>query len=64
MITSHEDYLKYIEADRISLSRNHRLTSLLFDDVWRFQRLMRKLEYFTNCKKNRFLRALVAYQYQ
>jgi serine O-acetyltransferase len=64
VINSHEDYLKYLEADRVSLGRNKTLKSLLFDDVWRFQRLMRKLEYLTNCNKNPFLKAFVAYQYR
>ena len=64
MIDSYEEYLKYLEADRISLGRKKTIRSLLFDDIWRFQRLMRKLEYFTNCKKNYFIRAFFTYQYR
>jgi len=64
MINSYEEYLEYLKADRISLNRTKTLKALLFDDVWRFQRLMRKLEYLTNCRKNLFRRAFVAYQYQ
>lgn len=63
MIRSYEDYLSHLEADRIALNRKRTIKSMLFDDVWKFQRLMRKLEYLTNCKKNKILRALVAYQY-
>lgn len=55
MIKSHKDYLEYLEADRISLGLTKSWRTLLFDDVWRFQRLMRKLEYLTNCKKIYFL---------
>jgi len=63
MITSYKEYLQYLEADRISLNRTESLKELLFDDVWKFQRLMRRLEYLTNCKKNIILRKLVAYRY-
>ncbi|HRF57819.1 MAG TPA: hypothetical protein PLV58_10540 [Campylobacterales bacterium] len=63
MITSHQDYLDYLEADRVSLNRTQTLKALLFDEVWRFQRLLRRLEYLTNCKKNRFLRAFIAHRY-
>ena len=64
MIKSYENYLEYLEADRIALNRTKTIKTLLFDDVWKYQRLMRKLEYLTNCKKNRFIRAFVAYQYR
>ena len=64
MIMSHKEYLKYLEADRISLERTKTLKAYLFDDIWRFQRLMRKLEYLTNCNKNWVVRTLVAYQYR
>jgi serine O-acetyltransferase len=64
MIKSYEDYLKYLEADRISLNKEKTIKNLFFDDIWKFQRLMRKLEYLTNCQKNRALRIFVGYQYQ
>lgn len=64
MIKSKKEYLEYLEADRLSLSRKKSLRSVLFDDIWRFQRLMRRLEYLTNCKGNAFLRLFVAYQYR
>lgn len=63
MISSYQEYLEYLEADRLSLGKKQTLKTLIFDEVWRFQRLMRRLEYLTNCKKNRFLRAYVAYKY-
>ncbi len=62
MISSHTEYLDYLEADRISLERTKTLKALLFDDVWQFQRLLRKLEYLTNCRKNRLHRMLVEYR--
>ena len=64
MINSYEDYLKYLEADQISLYREKTIRNLLFDNIWKFQRLMRKLEYFTNCNKNNLLKTLIIYQYR
>lgn len=63
MIKSYKDYLCYLEADRLSLGKEKNIKSLLFDDIWKFQRLMRKLEYLTNCKKNRALRVFYQYKY-
>lgn len=63
MIESYKDYLCYLEADRLSLGKEKNIKSFLFDDIWKFQRLMRKLEYLTNCKKNRVLRVFYQYKY-
>lgn len=63
MIKSYKDYLCYLEADRLSLGKEKNIKSFLFDDIWKFQRLMRKLEYLTNCKKNRALRIFYQYKY-
>jgi len=63
MIESYEDYIKYLEADRISLKRTKTIKSFLFDDVWKFQRLLRRLEYITNCRKSSLIRIIVARQY-
>lgn len=64
MIKSYKEYLEYLESDRISLDRTKTLKSLLFDDIWRFQRLMRRLEYLTNCNKNRYVRSFISYLYR
>ncbi len=54
MITSKEDYLFYLEADRIALGIGRNpgtyLFHLLFHEIWRFERLLRKVEYYRNCK--------------
>ena len=52
MIKSYKDYQLYLEADRISLQKDKTLRALLFDDVWKFQRLLRRYEYIVNCKRN------------
>ena len=53
MIKSHEDYLRYLEADRIALGRKHKYGFMdwLMDDIWTYERLLRKVEYYHNCIK-------------
>ncbi|MGC9195161.1 MAG: serine O-acetyltransferase [Syntrophobacteraceae bacterium] len=53
MIQSYNDYLAYLEADRIALGISSTLKNRLFDEVWKFQRVLRTLEYLINCKKSR-----------
>jgi serine O-acetyltransferase len=56
VISSKADYLDYLEADRIALSRKTmsfkcKLKDLIFPDyIWRFQRLLRKMEYYKNTR--------------
>ena len=64
MIKSYKDYLNYVEADRISSGMKNTIRNFLFEDVWAFQRKMRKLEYITNCQRNIILRLITAFQYR
>lgn len=56
MIKSKADYLNYLEADRIALGRSRRgfkskIKNLIAPDyIWNIQRLLRKFEYYKNCK--------------
>jgi serine O-acetyltransferase len=52
MIMSKSDYQYYLKADKISLGRKSRFPRLN-DDIWKFERLLRKVEYFLNCKKGK-----------
>jgi serine O-acetyltransferase len=61
MIKTREDYIFYREADRIAKSIPSKpsiksiFKSLFFPDyIWEFQKTLRKLEYYTNCKKGFF----------
>jgi len=60
MIRSKEDYLYYLEADRVAKSIPSqrgffsRLKSFLYPNVWEFQCLLRKYEYYSNCKTSFF----------
>lgn len=52
MIKSKEDLNFFLEADRIALGVNLKHPRLFQDEVWRFQRLLRKVEFIENCGKN------------
>ena len=63
MISSRQDYLYYLEADRIALSIPvryswpERVRRILQPDyLWLFQKNLRKLEYYKNCKQGVFSR--------
>ncbi len=64
MIRSYEDYRRYLNADRISLGVDNTLRAWLFDDIWKYQRLMRKLAFLTNCGGNPLQRRWVAHRYE
>jgi serine O-acetyltransferase len=56
MIESFSDYKFYLEADKVSLrieeaiehKSDFAIAELL--KIWKFQRLLRKIEYYKNCK--------------
>lgn len=51
MIQNKNDYLYYLECDKIALKINRKSPRILGgDEVWVYQRLLRKAEYYTNCK--------------
>lgn len=54
MILSKNDYLFYVESDRLALGKDKQFSFYTIDPIWRFQRLLRKTEYFKNCKKTIF----------
>lgn len=64
MIRSRDDLRQYLDADKASLGVTDTLRARLFDDIWKYQRLMRILAYLTNCGGNRLLRHWVAHRYE
>src|SRR5665647_936598 len=62
-IQSKQDYIFYLEADEVSLfipeDTWDRLREGMFNQIWRFQRILRKTEYYSNCQKNPLWRPLV-----
>lgn len=62
MIQSYQDYLDYLEADRRALHKRGSLKEWFFDDVWTFQRRLRRAEYLNNCRKNVIRRLFAQYR--
>jgi serine O-acetyltransferase len=65
MIQSREDYLFFLEADELALNidqtRSGRLIAYFTHDIWHFQRLLRKLEYYKNCRDSFFYKPYILY---
>lgn len=61
LIKSKADYEFYLEADRIALDISRKRPMLIGDDIWKFQRLLRKAEYIGNCKKDILSRVYLSY---
>ena len=53
MIKSKEDYLFYLKSDEIALgiseNRFARYKSMMMNPIWKYERLLRQAEYFSNC---------------
>lgn len=50
MIKNKVDYLYYLECDKVALGVNSKKPRPFTDYVWKYQILLRKLEYYVNCK--------------
>lgn len=49
MIKSKEEYLRYLEQDRLALEKEYKRPKFIGDEIWKFERLLRKVEYYKNC---------------
>lgn len=67
MIQSRQDYLYYLNADRIALGgqpvnfKNQFREFISPQPIHKFQRLLRKCEYFSNCRKDFFSKVYYLY---
>jgi serine O-acetyltransferase len=68
MIKNKEDYVHYLKEDKKALGINMKhpifsdnIMALLTDPCWKFQKLMRRLEYWTNCKKSFFWKPYILF---
>lgn len=52
IIRSKNDYKFFLEADKKSSYFKTDAPRPFTDDVWKFQRLLRKVEYYQNCRKD------------
>ena len=57
-IRSREDYHRYLEADRRALGQTRSRPRLVGDGVWRFERLLRAIEYHEACRRAWYRRPL------
>lgn len=54
MIKSKLDYKYYLYCDKIALGKEYKFPKFIGDEIWQFERLMRKTEYYKNCHKSIF----------
>jgi hypothetical protein len=47
-INSYQDYLFFLDADRLSLDLKRKRPQFFGDEIWKFQRALRKVEYYKN----------------
>ena len=55
MIKCKQDLIRYMEMDRIALGISKKV-HFLKSDIWKFEIILRKHEYYINCKKNNIMR--------
>lgn len=65
MIKSKEDLREYLEADKKMLGYTKRRPSLFKDEIWKFEIVLRKREYYENLATNSILKKirLIYYRY-
>ena len=52
MIQSKQDFLYFLECDRVALRKNTKRPRYKHDAIWTFERLLRKCEYYENCRND------------
>lgn len=60
MITDKETLAFYLAADRFALGKTRKHPKLFFDEIWKFQILLCKCEFYKNTQNNHSLMALIA----
>lgn len=63
MIKTKKDLLYYMECDRIALGITRKKPRLIGDEIWKFERIMRRLDY-ANTKKSRVKAILLKWKYR
>ena len=61
MIKNKDDLMYYLEQDRKALNIKRKNPKFFGDEIWKFEILLRKNEYFNNCHKNIFFLPLKLY---
>lgn len=63
VIGSKEDYHFYLEADRVALNIGSWWPKYFSHDVWRFERRLRRVEYWQNCRRSPVFRPIYYFLY-
>jgi len=63
MIRNKKDYFYYLEEDRKAQNKP-RKPKLFGDELWKYTRLMRKYEYYTNCNKNKLIKNYLHWKFK
>ena len=61
MIQSKADLKRYLEQDRIALYKNRKKPRIAGDEIWQYEILLRKTEYYLNCHKTAFGKAIAIF---
>lgn len=61
IIENKADLQRYLEMDRNALNRRGKRVKLFGDEIWKFEIILRKHEYYTNCSKNIFQKIMKKY---
>ena len=51
MIKDKNDYMYYRKCDKEALDIKRKFPRIIGDEIWKFEILMRKYEYYSNCKR-------------
>jgi serine O-acetyltransferase len=58
VISSIPDLQLFLQADKVSLGIRRSRPTLFGDEIWKFQRLLRKVEYCINCQHSVFFKPI------
>lgn len=63
MIKSKKEYKYYLLCDRVALGITRKLPIPFIDDIWIFERCLRRTEYYKNCRRDIFGRFFLFFYY-
>ncbi|MBM6745000.1 serine acetyltransferase [Drancourtella massiliensis] len=61
MIKNKEDLKQYLKMDKSALGKEYKRPHFFGDDIWKFEIILRKHEYYVNTNSNFFLRKLYSF---
>ena len=61
MIECKEDLKRFLKMDKYALNIEGGRPKIIGDEIWKFEIILRKHEYYTNCAKNIFQKIMKKY---